>query len=201
MENQPDRRGQSTLTVTLELPPFPADFTGADRTILRTLSPVLQWLAIEHHDRLGARGIRLQLNEGWRSTAQQAQIDQDTASAQSLADLQAKGLTGISAASGHSKHELVDADGNPAAAAYDGEPIPKNDATWAIYGAEAEALGLTWGGRWKHTLPSGEVTTDRPHVELPGSRAELVALFAGGFVIVAGWWLVKKLLAARKAVA
>jgi hypothetical protein len=30
---------------------------------------------------------------------------------------------------------------------------------WAVYGTAAEALGLTWGGRW--------TTPDRPHLELP----------------------------------
>lgn len=50
---------------------------------------------------------------------------------------------------------LVDLDG-------DGRDDPSwsEHHPWALYGAMARALGLTWGGDWK-TL------RDRPHVEMP----------------------------------
>lgn len=44
----------------------------------------------------------------------------------------------------------------------DGKPSWAEGHPWAAYGACAEAVGLTWGGRWK--------MRDLPHVELPLER-------------------------------
>lgn len=192
------------MSIALDVPPIPVQFTGAEGAILRSLTPTLQWLAVEHDELLRLRGYKkLQLNSGWRSEATQARLAQDTAAAGSLAELQARGLAGV-AAVGQSKHSTVDAAGNPAAAAYDGEPMLANgsllqsDADWLAYGETAESLGLIWGGRWKpRTLASGEQVTDRPHVELPGSRSMLAAALVAGCVVLAGGWVVRRLIAAR----
>lgn len=46
------------------------------------------------------------------------------------------------------------------------DPATPKDETWdehmpwQAYGAMAEALGLTWGGRWQSVV-------DKPHIELP----------------------------------
>ncbi len=41
----------------------------------------------------------------------------------------------------------------------DGKASWDDAMPWALYGAMATALGLVWGGSWKHP--------DRPHVEWP----------------------------------
>lgn len=158
------------------LPELPKGLAAAQAVIVRSLEPALQVLALEHHANLAALGIRLQFNSGRRSHADTLRIAADTATA-TARELAAQGLTGI-AATGTSLHEL--------GLAYDGEPSPKNDQTWAIYGREAKALGLVWGGDWTRKLPSGEVVSDRPHVQMPG-KVELwrQAIAAGVLVALA----------------
>lgn len=41
-----------------------------------------------------------------------------------------------------------------------GKPAWSDTLPWTLYGAMAQALGLTWGGNWQSIK-------DRPHVELP----------------------------------
>lgn len=41
----------------------------------------------------------------------------------------------------------------------DGKPSWAESNPWTLYGVMAEALGLSWGGRWQHPV-------DRPHIEM-----------------------------------
>lgn len=68
--------------------------------------------------------------------------------------------------------------------AYDGEPDPKNDRTWELYGQGAEAVGLVWGGRWTRQDARGETVTDRPHCQVPG-RPKTIRLLAGAGLTIA----------------
>lgn len=173
--------------MTDALPDLPPEIPAAEQEIVRSLEPALQVLALEHRARLKARGLRLQFNSGRRTHAHQLQIEADTAAASSSAQAHGEGLTGI-AAQGISQHEL--------GLAYDGEPSPKNDATWAIYGQEAKALGLVWGGDFSRTLASGETVTDRPHVQMPGKAQlwhELAAVGAFTALAIVVAILVKRL--------
>lgn len=141
------------------LPELPRELPAVEAERVRSLEPALQVLALEHYARLKALGLRLQFNSGRRTHADTLRIQADTAHAAATGHLAGSGLTGI-AATGTSLHEL--------GLAYDGEPVPKNESTWAIYGREAKALGLVWGGDWKRQLADGTVVTDQPHVQLPG---------------------------------
>ncbi|KKK56698.1 hypothetical protein LCGC14_3061940, partial [marine sediment metagenome] len=72
--------------------------------------------------------------------------------------------------------------------AYDGEPVPKNEHTWLVFGVEAEGLGLEWGGRWTKVV-AGRSRTDRPHVQRRVSdsgRAALASAFLLAGVMLAG---------------
>lgn len=61
---------------------------------------------------------------------------------------------------GHSWHEYgMAGDGVPLALINKPGWDPES-SIWPIYGAKAESLGLTWGGRWHRP--------DRPHVQLTG---------------------------------
>ena len=156
---------------------FPPEWSLAERRKAASLEPVLQVKLVEHHYRLKARGLNgLQVNSGRRTPAEQQRLTDRTKDALSTADsaaaLERAGLSGFSAPASKSLHVF--------GLAYDGEPVPKTEATWAIYGEEAEGLGLKWGGRWSRTLPSGKVVNDRPHVQWPGSGEQVRNLAAAG---------------------
>ena len=154
--------------------PLPAGLSLKEKRIVRSLEPVLQVLAVEHHAALRSRGLRLIFNSGTRTQAQQDAIVARTSAtltrADTTAELNRAGLSGFAAKGKKSLHLFR--------LAYDGEPKPKTDQTWEIYGEEAETLGLTWGGRWIRKLPSGETRSDRPHVQM-GGDAGLVRQLAG----------------------
>ena len=163
---------------------MPRGLSLKEKRIVRSLEPVLQVLAIEHHDALRRRGVRLIYNSGFRTQAQQDALVASTAATLSRADttaaLDRAGLSGFAARGKKSLHLFR--------LAYDGEPSPKNDQTWEIYGEEAEALGLTWGGRWIRKLPSGKTRSDRPHVQMGGDAGlvrQLAAVGIFGTVAVA----------------
>lgn len=126
---------------------------SADRDWGR-LDPVFAQLVLRVMERMQARGVRMALLEGYRSPERQ----------EALATRDAK-VTG--ARGGQSKHQYglaVDL-----APFQDGRLIISEADPWAakvyeIYGQEAEAVGLVWGGRWSFR--------DLVHIEAPGSIAD-----------------------------
>lgn len=154
------------MTDTEGLPDLPDSLRSpAQVAIVRSLDPVMQEFAVEHYRALEAQGIVLQFNSGRRDPAAQAALYEQRAD-----------LSVPVARPGTSHHEV--------GLAYDGEPRPKNDATWAAYGAAAEALGLSWGGRFRKPDP--------PHVELPGKRELIMQLGAGGLLAAIAWAIVRR---------
>lgn len=173
----PKPRGPYELGGVVSSATFPPEWSLAERRKAASLEPVLQIKLVEHHHRLRARGLTgLQVNSGRRTPAEQQKLTDRTKDALTAADsaaaLDRAGLSGFSAPASKSLHVF--------GLAYDGEPVPKTEATWAVYGEEAEALGLKWGGRWTRTLPSGRVVSDRPHVQWPGSGEQVRNLAAAG---------------------
>jgi hypothetical protein len=123
----------------------------ADAEIIATLDPLAQGLALKHRDACINRGLPYYLTAGGRDRATQAMLREKLGSG--------------AAPAGKSKHEVGAAwDANNQA----GRPM--TDAQWAIFGTEAEKLGLVWGGRF--------ASRDLGHVELPQTRAQL-AVYRG----------------------
>lgn len=121
--------------------------------VVLTLDPVIQRLALEHRAICLAHGIPFHFRSGYRSTEFQKILHE-------YPELH----PGTPAAKpGSSKHER--------AAAYDADH--GNDLQIAIFGQEAEALGLVWGGRFHDA--AGHATPDYGHCEAPYSLAELDA--------------------------
>ncbi len=126
---------------------------SADRDWGR-LDPVFAQLVLRVMERMQARGVRMALLEGYRSPERQ----------EVLASREAK-VTG--ARGGQSKHQYglaVDL-----APFQDGHLVISEADPWAarvyeIYGQEAEAVGLVWGGRWSFR--------DLVHIEAPGTIAD-----------------------------
>ena len=122
--------------------------------ILLSLMPPLQRLALAHRAACLAQGVPFHFRSGYRSTGYQQilyghpELHPGTPAAKP----------------GSSKHER--------AAAYDADH--GNDLQTVIFGAEAEKLGLVWGGRFqRHADGSGG--PDYPHCELPNSLLDLDA--------------------------
>lgn len=164
------------LEVALGVPPLlPGDLTVREREVLLSLDPAMLALALEHDRRFRARvpGGRIRWNSGRRSPDRQAEIVSATAEADTAEALASAGLSGFGVRQSLHLYGL----------AYDAEPAPKTEETWRVYGEEAEALGLEWGGRYRRTLPSGEVVADRPHVELPGNADAWRQLGGAGVVL------------------
>ena len=175
--NEPDATA-AVLAVVVTLPELPARLPFNEKLLVRSLAPEMQWKAVDHYARLGLRGIRLQFNSGTRTPEEQAAIRARTEEAAAAGGALPSGLSGFAAK--RSFHEV--------GLAYDGEPVPKNEASWVTYGVEAEALGLEWGGRWTKVV-AGVRRTDRPHVQMrvPESRrAALASAFVLAGVIIAG---------------
>lgn len=157
--------------VVVTLPDLPGALPFTEKLLVRSLTPEMQWKAIDHYRRLKARGIRLQFNSGTRTPEEQAAIRARTESAAASGADPGGGLSGFAAK--RSFHEI--------GLAYDGEPDPKNDHTWLTFGLEAEALGLEWGGRWSKTV-AGKTRTDRPHVQMRVPETQRQAL-ASAFLL------------------
>lgn len=118
------------------------------------LDPVFAQLVLRVMERLRAKGIQMVLLEGYRSPERQ----------EALASREVK----VTAArGGQSKHQYgmaVDL-----APFRDGRLVISESDPWAarvyeIYGQEAEAVGLVWGGRWSFR--------DLVHIEAPGTIAD-----------------------------
>jgi hypothetical protein len=121
---------------------------SADAEIISSLDPLVQPLALKHRDACLRRGLPYYFTAGGRDWATQALLREKLG-------------TGAAPA-GKSKHEV--------GAAWDANNMasrPMTDAQWAIFGAEAENLGLVWGGRF--------ASRDMGHVEMPQTRAEIKA--------------------------
>lgn len=119
-----------------------------DAEIINSLDPLVQPLALKHRDACIARGLPYYFTAGGRDRATQA-------------ILREKLGTGAAPA-GQSKHEV--------GAAWDANNMASRPMTaeqWAIFGAEAEKLGLVWGGRF--------ASRDLGHIEMPQSRDEIRA--------------------------
>ena len=106
---------------------------------------------------MAAFGHPMRVIEGVRTTARQQALWQQGRSAPGKIVTQRDGVIKLSS------HQL----GHAVDCAFVDDPRTPRDDTWdetkpwAVYGAMAEAEGLTWGGRWK-TLH------DLPHIELKG---------------------------------
>ena len=111
------------------------------------LVPGLRRLALLHRGTCLAQGVPFVFRSGFRTKAYQ----------QLLHDHPAFHPGTPAAAGGSSKHER--------AAAYDADT--GNALQTAIFGREAKALGLTWGGDFP--------TPDHGHVELPDTLEQLDA--------------------------
>ncbi|GEM_PF-211992 len=118
------------------------------------LDPVFAQLVLRVMERLRTKGIQMVLLEGYRSPERQ----------EALASREVK----VTAArGGQSKHQYgmaVDL-----APFRDGRLVISESDPWAaqvyeIYGQEAEAVGLVWGGRWSFR--------DLVHIEAPGTIAD-----------------------------
>lgn len=159
----------------------PANVPLVEARRVASLEPVMQVKWLEHFEELARQGIYLQTNDARRTPARQQSLIDATQAALSAADsaaaLARAGLTGITGGSNKSLHIY--------GLAYDGEPRPKTERTWRIYGESAERLGLVWGGRWTRKFPdSGKVVTDRPHVQFPGDSGVLRGLAGAGLLTV-----------------
>lgn len=120
-----------------------APLTPAEAEIVAGLDPLIQPYALLHRDRLLQRSIPYVFISGRRSRDLQASLHEDPKR--------------VSARPGKSAHEIGfawDATG------------PRNAAEWEIFGQEAEALGLEWGGRYRPK-------PDFPHVETREKRDTL----------------------------
>ncbi|TJZ63949.1 M15 family metallopeptidase [Chitiniphilus eburneus] len=151
-------------------PPLPPSlFLSSERPSLATadrdwskLDPRFTQTVLAVIARLETRGFPIVLIEGYRSPDRQ----------DSLAD---GGVLVTKARGGQSKHQYglaVDL-----APLRDGRIVLSERDPWAweayqALGEEAEAAGLTWGGRWSFK--------DYGHVEMKGSVARLAAEQAGG---------------------
>lgn len=143
-------------------------------------------------DQLRALGWKPSLSYSWRSLLSQEQLFGD-------------GSTQVT----FSFHNAVDAEGYPAGLAADiidtrygwGDREPHSQKTTQAaafaraLGREAEALGLTWGGRWKQSAPiwaAHDLGWDPMHVqavsndELPAVRRRCVPLIFGPGVLKQG---------------
>lgn len=135
------------MTESLEHPN--RDLAGLDPRLVE------KWLLLR--DWADRRGCPIFMTEGRRSRARQAW-------------LYAQGRTRpgpivTHAQPGQSNHEPA---ANGYGCAIDFAFLPRGEAgpwdeahPWAEVGAQAELLGLEWGGRWR--------TPDRPHLQLPKS--------------------------------
>lgn len=121
------------------------DVTRADRD-WRRLEPVFRDRLERVVDRLGLRGYRFQLIEGYRSPERQEHLLAMPVRVTYAGAWQSRHQFGLAA-----DLAPISADGEEAVGAYQ------------ALGEEAEAAGLTWGGRW--TL------RDYGHVELAASIA------------------------------
>jgi len=107
-------------------------------------------LALKHQAACTAAGIDLLIYCTYRSNA-----EQDAAYAVGRT-LPGKIIT--NQRGGGSKHNNTDAEGNPAALAYDcvgqihGKAMWADDAMYLKIGQLAEGVGLTWAGRWTGKL-------------------------------------------------
>lgn len=126
---------------------------SADRDWAK-LDPDFLQMVLRLVRRLEQRGIRMTMVEGYRSPERQ-----DMLAARDTTVTQAKAF-----ASRHQYGLAVDLvpviDGRPVFS----EQVPAAAAAFQALGAEAEALGLVWGGRWSFR--------DLVHVEAPGRIQE-----------------------------
>lgn len=138
-----------------------------------TLHPLLQTLWVAFMSRVRAAGLNPVLTFAWRSKLSQDRLYQ----------IGRRGVPGertvTNAAGGHSWHN-VERDGHPAALAFDfallddagKHLLSDTHVGWMIAGEIGEALGLTWGGRWR--------MRDLGHLQLDdGGRLTLEAAMAG----------------------
>lgn len=122
--------------------------SAGDVEIIASLDNLTQAFALKHRDACIKRGLPYYFTAGGRDRSTQAMLRER--------------LGAGAAKAGQSKHEVGAAwDANNMAAR------PMTDAQWAIFGEEAENLGLVWGGRFQ--------SRDLGHVEMPQSRAELAS--------------------------
>lgn len=135
--------------------------------VVLSLEPVLQRLALAHRAACLAQGVPFHFRSGYRSTGHQLLLYELNVTLKDLPGIpelrvqhpEFKATT--PAKPGTSKHER--------AAAYDADH--GNDLQTMIFGAEAEKLGLRWGGRFKDA--QGNASPDYEHCELAWTIAEL----------------------------
>lgn len=127
-----------------------------DERTARTLATVDPVLADKVRLVLAAMGALQQpmvATDGRRTTAQQQRL---YAQGRTKPGRIVTHLDGVTKRSRHQDGRAVDC----CFVTQDGATWQPNwTGPWEAYGACAEALGLTWGGRWR--------LRDRPHVELP----------------------------------
>ncbi len=104
---------------------------------------------------MGELGFVLRVTDGVRTTEQQAALYAQGRTAPGRIVTNADGVVK------RSNHQARGGFGYAVDCCFvvDGQPSWAESNPWALYGAMATALGLTWGGNWH--------TPDRPHVELP----------------------------------
>lgn len=111
-----------------------------DKVLL--LDPLMQQISLLHRQRVLERGVPFAFTSTTRSPEQQEALH--------------KADPTLAVPAGRSKHEI--------GFAYDANG-PRTSDEWDVFGAEAEKLGLKWGGRFR--------TREPWHVELANTRAEL----------------------------
>lgn len=143
--------------------------TPRDTTRLIGVHPVLVEKVARILDAMQALGFEMGVTAGVRTVAEQQALYAQGRTAPGDVVTNADGITHKS---NHQPHD--DGFGHAVDCAFildlnaDGivqlnEPFTWDaHRRWSLYGAMAEALGLTWGGRWQSIV-------DLPHVELPTS--------------------------------
>lgn len=119
--------------------------TAEEEIIVAGLDSIVRPVAIELRNRAIARGVPFRFREGRRDIERQKRLFETLPKGQA-------------AAPGSSQHEI--------GTAFD-IVGPSTDAQWDIVGAEGEALGLVWGGRFK-------ALREPWHFQAPLSRQQLV---------------------------
>lgn len=130
--------------------------THEERTerTLATVDPVLALKVRRVLAAMAALGCQMVATDGRRTTAQQQAL---YAKGRTAPGKIVTHLDGVTKRSRHQDGKAIDccfADLTTGALWK-----PTYTGPWEAYGLCAEALGLTWGGRWR--------IRDRPHVELP----------------------------------
>jgi peptidoglycan L-alanyl-D-glutamate endopeptidase CwlK len=130
---------------------------------------------------MAAAGLQVEMVQGLRTIAEQDHLFAQGRSRPGIIVTNARG--------GQSNHNYGLA-GDLCAYAHGAPNWLAPNSVWSMIGAEAEKVGLGWGGSWVKFI-------DRPHVELPGLTVKRCAdlLHSGGLDAV--WREASKLLGSR----